>query len=221
MNMPNKNQQQIEFEVFPKEDKFNYSYLSGVRSEAPHDATPINVVFSYQSVIIIFICAMMLLIASFALGVEKGKLIAKNNAGTSEKALTAIASETPVAPLAVNTVEGKTTPSNIARIQATSVSKESPVVVNAAVALTTTSAQKEIAPAAPTGGYTIQVASVQSEKAAKIMSESLLKKGITSFTKASGKYVMVLAGNFSKKEEAQSTLRELKKTYADCFIKKI
>ena len=76
-------------------------------------------------------------------------------------------------------------------------------------------------PAVQQGGYTIQVASVQSEKAAKGLSEILLKKGFSSYTKQSGKYVIVLAGNFAKKEDAQTSLRELKKSYADCFIKKI
>lgn len=218
MNMPNKNQSQIEFEVFPKEDKFNYSYLSGVRSETPHDATPINVVFSYQSVIIIFICAMMLLIASFALGVEKGKLIVKNNDATLKK--TVLASESTALVPTMNAIQEKTIPLNMERTQTTTVSKENPQAINTAVTLTP-GVQKETAAIAPASGYTIQVASVQSEKAAKILSESLLNKGITSFTKASGKYVIVLAGNFSKKEEAQSTLRQLKKTYSDCFIKKI
>jgi cell division septation protein DedD len=217
--MPNKNQQQIEFEVFPKEDKFNYSYLSGMRNETPRDVAPINVIFSYQSVIIIFICAMMLLIASFALGVEKGKLIVKNNVN-SDKAIVTASSGTPAVPSVASTIQEKSLPLNMAQTQTTVVSKENPVVTNSAVALTA-NVQNETAPLPIQGGYTIQVASVLSEKAAKTMSESLLKKGITSFTRTSGKYVIVLAGNFSKKEEAQSILRELKKTYADCFIKKI
>jgi hypothetical protein len=77
MNSP-KNQQ-IEFDVFPKDKKENYSYLTGVKGEASPETAPINVIFSHQSIIIVFIGALMLLVASFTLGVEKGKLLSRNS----------------------------------------------------------------------------------------------------------------------------------------------
>lgn len=196
MNNAGKNQQ-IEFEVFPKENKSNYSYLSGVPSDQPHDPAQINVVFSHQSVIVIFICTIMLLVAAFTLGVEKGKLVARNTPSVSVPA-----------------------------VAGTAAAVAAPVTAEAVPAATSQTAQATPVAAVPeapkaTGGYAIQIASVKSESAAKKLAETLTKKGISAFTRSAGSYIVVLAGNFGKREEAQASLRELKKTYTDCFIRKI
>ncbi len=190
----NTKSQQIEFEITPKDVKSNYSYLSNLKDDTRSEPTSINVIFSHQSVIIIFICAIMSLIASFALGVEKGKLIAKNNVAVEKAAKPAAAVAAVVT--AVLPPEAPEQPLQ-------------PIVV----------AQETVK--TPTGGFTIQVASVTAETSAKGLADSLIKKGIAAFTKQSGKYTIVLAGNFAKKEDAQVRLKELKKTYTDCFIRKI
>ena len=82
-------------------------------------------------------------------------------------------------------------------------------------------AEKATTPAGIRSGYAIQVATVSTQNSAKSLADKLTKKGWPSYTKPSGKYVIVLAGNFAKQEEAKTGLRELKKTYTDCFIKKI
>ena len=197
----NTKSQQIEFEITPKDAKSNYSYLSNLKDDTRSEPPSINVIFSHQSVIIIFICVIMSLIASFTLGVEKGKLIAKNSV-TVEKAsepATGPAAVAHAVAMAVNLIPQA--PAQQQTIQ--------PVVV----------AQETIK--IPTGGFTIQVASVTAETSAKRLADSLIKKGVAAFTKQSGKYTIVLAGNFAKKEDAQIRLKELKKTYTDCFIKKI
>ncbi len=217
----------MEFEITPKENKPNYSYLSGIKDDTPREPSTVNVVFSHQSVIVIFICAIMLLIASFSLGVEKGKLMAKD-AASVEKASPAVA---PVAQVA--SVE-KTQPgvektqnalpslalANPSGNVAQRSQNENPVVVTPQ-ALTTPEAQASVKAPLPTGGYTIQVASVNTESSAKGLAETLSKRGFSAFTKKTGKYFVVLVGNFAKKEEAQNKLRELKKTYTDSYIKKI
>lgn len=207
MNSASKNQQ-IEFEVFPKE-KPNYSYLSGIQNDTPGEGTQINVVFSHQSVIIIFICAIMLLVASFALGVEKGKLVSKNSADTAQITIPPVVQEANETRPAAATHERSVSTPDVADLQAS----ENTVTVNAIA--------EQKTPAVPSGNYTIQVASVKSESAAKSLAEILTKKGISSFTKPAGNYTVVLAGNFAKKEEAQQSLKELRKSYSDCFIRKI
>lgn len=198
--------QQIEFEVFPKENKSNYSYLSGVHGEPSHDAAQINVVFSHQSVIIIFICTIMLLVAAFSLGVEKGKLVARNTHSAPSQATPAVQAAPVAASPSAPTLQKAEVPAP----------QETP-------GQSTQTAVVAAVPEAPrtAGGYAIQVASVKSESAAKKLAETLTKKGISAFTRSSGSYVVVLAGNFAKKEEAQASLKELKKTYADCFVRKI
>ncbi|OIO36375.1 MAG: hypothetical protein AUJ74_02740 [Candidatus Omnitrophica bacterium CG1_02_44_16] len=206
----NTKNQQIEFEITPKDAKSNYSYLSNLKDDTRSETTSINVIFSHQSVIVIFICVIMSLIASFALGVEKGKLIAKDNVvvgTTAEQAATVPAA------LAINLPPEKT--QTVGNIQ--------PLIQQAQPLAPIVVAQEpvKITAGAPTGGFTIQVASVTGSTSAKGLADSLIKKGIAAFTKQSGKYTIVLAGNFAKKEDAQIRLKELKKTYADCFIRKI
>lgn len=210
--------QQIEFEVFPKDTKSNYSYLSDIKEDVKHGQPAVNLVFSTQSIIVIFICLLMSLVASFSLGVEKGKLIAKNNTmsvrGTNP-------SETGQ--------EAKSDPEPGASVE------KAPAAQNAQTALITMPVQNIPAAAGPAAGtttalgaasiqkegYAIQIASLTSENSARNLAESLIKKGTPSYTKPSGKYIVVLAGNFASREEAQAKLKELKKTYTDCFIKKI
>ena len=214
MNSASKNQQ-IEFEVFPKDNKTNYSYLSGIQGGTDRESSQINVVFSHQSVIVIFICAIMLLVASFSLGVEKGRLMAKS-AIPQEKTKTEERPET-VSAQAQPEVKGLVIPA------------EKIALNKADTAQTTAKPEIVPAPAAPenaqntiaTGNYSIQVASVQSESAAKRLSETLAGKGIQGFIRTSGKYTIVMAGSFASREDAQSTLKKLKKTYTDCFIRKI
>jgi len=197
--------QQIEFEITPKDAKSNYSYLSNLKDDTRSEPASINVIFSHQSVIVIFICVIMSLIASFALGVEKGKLIARNIVAV-EKAAEPAAAVAPAVAVILPPEKLQMAESITAQVPAQPLQ---PIVV----------AQETIK--TPTGGFTIQVASVTAETSAKGLADSLIKKGIAAFTKQSGKYTIVLAGNFAKKEDAQVRLKELKKTYTDCFIRKI
>jgi septal ring-binding cell division protein DamX len=200
--------EQIEFDVFPKQDKSDYSYLSGIKEDGARSSSSVNVVLSTQSIIILFICVLMLLIASFTLGVEKGKLITAKSAGDTKE---------PPLPAAPEKVAMPTTGENRNITENTA---PEPQKIQIASAVTSAPAPvKETQ--APTGGYAIQVASLKNENAAKGLSETLAKKGFTAFVRPSGNYLIVLAGNYSSREEAQGKIKELKKTYSDCFVKKI
>lgn len=211
MNSP-KNQQ-IEFDVFPKDPKDSYAYLSGVKGAgSSSDATPINVVFSQQSIIIVFIGIILLLVASFTLGVEKGKLVARNSA-RQEKAVV------PAALLANAVPETAPDP---AATKKQAVLPLAPVVTTAATDPKSQAPRAEISAENPAvGGYAIQVASVKTKDSAQRLADNLTKNGWKSFIKPSGNYIIVLAGNFTKREDAKNSVKELKKTYSDCFIKKI
>jgi len=114
-------------------------------------------------------------------------------------------------------------------IKAPAVTAEKIAQNKASVAQITAKTEIAPVPAAPentqntitAGNYSIQVASVRSESAAKKLSETLAEKGIQGFTRTSGKYTIVMAGSFASREDAQGTLRKIKKTYTDCFIRKI
>lgn len=214
----NTKSQQIEFEITPKDVKSNYSYLSNLKDDTRSEPTSINVIFSHQSVIVIFICVIMCLIASFALGVEKGKLIAKNSLPV-EKPAQPVAIAAPVQ-AAQGRVPNPHFDSGTAAVN-TQVAAENVKPLTSPVAQPRAIVVAQEPAKTPTGGFTIQVASASSTASAKGLADSLTKKGFAAFTKQSGKYTIVLAGNFPKKEDAQIRLKELKKTYKDCFIRKI
>lgn len=220
---PDVKNQQIEFDVFPKDHKSGYAYLGNIKTETHQEASSVNVVFSHQSVIIIFICAVMLLIASFTLGVEKGKLIAKDTLTMERISSDRAAIVPPLSALTtakgINVLPEKIQNSLETQKQNTpTIIKEEPSSTPLVPSSTVVQPKEHLL---PQSGYTIQIATVKTDQAAKKMAEILTKKGWTSFTKPSGKYIVVLAGNYSRKEDAQIKLKELKKTYSDCFIKKI
>jgi cell division septation protein DedD len=217
---PNAKNQQIEFEVFPKDNKSDYSYLENIKTENPSESATVNIIVSHQSIIIIFICVLMSVIASFTLGVEKGKLVAKNTVAEEKKTL-ALPVSISGGPAALEKLKMPA----INKVSDLAAQKETAPVISKDAAEIPLLAQPASTPQKEEtmlkNGYTIQVATLKTEQAAKGLSDTLVKKGWHSFTKSSGKYVVVLAGNFTKREDALLKLKELKKTYADCFIKKI
>ncbi len=202
-NASSKNQQ-IEFDVFPKEKKQKGSYLYDAQNDTAQESTSINVIFSNQSVIVIIVCAILFLVASFSLGVEKGKLITKSENVTAPTAQ--------ISPLPLET-EKKAEEAEVNKNNA----QEKPVQPEVKITEEALASPKETNPKT---GFTIQVASLKSKNAARELRESLIKKGIPSFTKSSGDYTIVLTGNFKKKSDAELQLKELKKTFKDCFIRK-
>ncbi len=206
--------QQIEFDVFPKDKKsVDYAYLSDGKNDTPHQSAAINISFSHQSVIVIFICVVMSLVASFTLGVEKGKLIAKNrfieekgNLPVSAKPLqAAVPPENTTKPLEDNTLTVENNIHDNQKLQQETEVRNTPP-------------KDEIA--SKNGDYVIQIASLKTKEGAEKLIENLKKQGIASYKKTSGKFIMVLAGNFEK-EEAKIKLKELNKIYKDCFIRKM
>jgi len=71
-------------------------------------------------------------------------------------------------------------------------------------------------------GYIIQVASYN-KNSSYIDKEiiKLQKDGYDTVTVSSGNYMGICAGKFKNKTEAQKHLKQLKRTYKDCFIRKI
>lgn len=217
--------QQIEFDVFPKEKRQRNLYPFDAQNDVSRETTSINVVFSSQSVIVIIICAVLLLVTSFTLGVEKGKLIVKKGNQLAQVAQTSV-----VAPQ-INDLKTNDLIEKTPQAQINEETNKPEITNNVNVIETTASSVRktnistgrpvEIKKDISKAGYTIQIASLKTENSAKELSESLIKKGVPCFTRKSGEYVIVFSGNFKKKEDAQSEFTQLKKIYKDCFIRKI
>jgi len=69
--------------------------------------------------------------------------------------------------------------------------------------------------------YTIQVASFKTKTYAQKEADRLKNKGLDALTMPKGKHIIVCIGNFSKKQEAEATLSQLKQMYHDCYIREL
>ncbi|MFH1338680.1 MAG: SPOR domain-containing protein [Candidatus Omnitrophota bacterium] len=69
--------------------------------------------------------------------------------------------------------------------------------------------------------YTIQVATFKTETYAQKEAERLKKRGLEAVIVPRGNFVSVCVGNFSERQEANISLNQLKKTYNDCFVRRL
>ena len=69
--------------------------------------------------------------------------------------------------------------------------------------------------------FTIQVATFKTQAYAQKEAKRLEKKGLSALIIPRGKYVCVSVGRFSRKKEASLTLSQLRKTYHDCYIRRL
>ncbi|NQS99861.1 MAG: SPOR domain-containing protein, partial [Candidatus Omnitrophica bacterium] len=66
----------------------------------------------------------------------------------------------------------------------------------------------------------IQVASFRTDKYASKEMQRLQSNGYQPFTLKWGKYRVVCVGGYNDPEEAKQALKQLKKVYADCILRK-
>jgi len=164
----------------------------------------LSYVRGYEKFIVFILSCMVLSLVSFSLGVEKGKRLAVKTAQTS---------------LIVNTQiqSGQVAPREL-KLPASPVSNTAIKPNNYS---TDTVVTKLDAKPQHSGRYTIQVASFKTSSLAQKESKELEKKGFSTIVSSKGKYVILCVGNFAGREEAKTTLSQLKKRYEDCFIRRL
>jgi len=70
-------------------------------------------------------------------------------------------------------------------------------------------------------GYTIQVVTYKNRSYADAEKEKLENLGYSAYVSNRGRYKIVYAGQYQSRNEAEKSLRQLKKIYQDAFVKKI
>jgi hypothetical protein len=73
----------------------------------------------------------------------------------------------------------------------------------------------------PIQGYTVQVATYQTQSSAQKEVETLKKKGFSPLVLSKSGYAVVCVGSFPDRQKAAASLAELKKRYRDCFLRKL
>jgi len=69
--------------------------------------------------------------------------------------------------------------------------------------------------------YTIQVASFLNKINAQKEADALKRKGLSPLVLSKGKFRIVCVGNFAKRKEAEHLLSQLRKQYQDCSIRRL
>ena len=69
--------------------------------------------------------------------------------------------------------------------------------------------------------YSIQLATYTKKEIAEAEAEKLKRKGLNPLLLKKGRYLVLCVGKFKTKEEAKNLLANLKKRYADCFLRKL
>lgn len=163
-------------------------------SEARPERRPFwSCVRGYERAIIVIISAIIIGVVSYSLGVEKGKRIELIRASSRLDMAAAKPVDAPAAtqPEPAAVPDPGTTKANEPGLQP------------------------------GMSSYTIQVASLRNEPAARKEAEALRKKGLSVVVLSKGKYNVICVGHFPDKAKAGVYLSQLRKTYKDCFIRRL
>lgn len=189
-------------------------------------ADPLHIsIRAYQKKIFSLIVLMCISLASYSLGVEKGKKII------------AIAD-----PRSIN--QDSASPYRAADNDAATVKKELPwpdgsggnkdvsasfakkltpgdYSVNRKYVEAPKGVQAILKEAPKNGSYTIQVASISQSKNVKKELSNLKNKGFSAFSLLKGKYTVICVGRFNDRKEAKGRLEKLKSSYPDCQVRRL
>jgi len=207
---------QTQFELFPGSPQHPVK-----RSKTTFLKTRLSL--SLENIGILGVLMVISMVASFSIGVERGKRGGRPVSQTVKRVATVRA----VAPEASGTQLPKRTPAK-PRVEKTRqrqqekppleiirASMSVPGAVKGSVDHLNSSADEKAKM------YTIQVASFQKDKSAQKEAKSLKKKGYDIFVIPKGKYSIVCVGKFSERREAKEFSSKLRKKYKDCIIRSL
>ena len=202
----NLNYKQSQFELFPS------AAGPSERSAKPQFLFS-SLTLSLENLIISGIILLMLVVFMFSLGVEKGKrvaMVAEGQAMVVEKNFS-LRKNVPV-----STAVFPSGPANSPVLAPSETSRNE----NEAPPIET---NNEVPPSqvAPSGVYSIQVASFKKSEYAEKEAGALRKKGFEIFVISKGKYAIVCVGQFAQKDKAKVSLNRLIKTYKDSIVRRL
>lgn len=178
-----------------------------------------------EYIIFSFIIVILLVLGSFFLGIEKGKLVAKKEFSQNSDFQTILkAKKEPVPEKQEKQKTGsgqnivvakKIEPEKIIETKKQDICKDQQKVNSD---MPQAAADNKRAKSDP---YAVQVITYAKADLAQSELEALKKKGFSSFKHQSGKYHVVFVGPFNNKQCASKVQQKLVKVYKDCFLKKI
>ena len=194
MSYKNREVQPELFCTVKKKQKQNYLHKSIFQE---HYRSSFSV--SCDTLIVIIIALLMVNLSSFAIGIEKGKFLAKieNKSIIDKKQIKLLAKPSKEV---IQNPEVSKKPEEVIKIKAP----------EAKIAQVKEAAQK---------GYIIQLVTYSSNSNADREAEKLRSQGYSSYVRRSGEYFIVYSGMYKSKTSAIKKLPGLKKRYKDCFVR--
>ena len=209
-------------------------FLSHVASKAQDAAPPrymaAQISLSLENLVILSIAAIMVVIFSFALGIERGKKVALAVPAAAVSDDMNVASGSSAGVGKVDKASEKTDVKDALDAPKGQVVSSQLLVKAAAIAVRGTSqlaqkpqsAIKADAASPASGSFTLQVASYKNAQPAQREADKLKQKGFRDvYVLPKGTYVIVCVGNFQKKEDASGVKRQLKSRYQDFVVRRL
>lgn len=166
-----------------------------------------TIVFPIDTLILLSIVVILLFILSFSLGVERGRKIAYLSIEKDKKFFKETES------LAID--------SSSSQITIIQPEKKNQVIEESENKQEVKPPIEETPKWQDTEKYLIQVATYVKEQTAQQEVEKLQGKGYQTLVSKKGKFVVIFVGEFKDKEEAKKSMELLKKSYKDCFIRRL
>jgi len=167
-----------------------------------------TIVLPIDTFILLCIVTILLFIVAFSLGVEKGRKISYTAAEKKERLPNVIAPEAgPTLQVLQSDVPAPAT---------------KPAVSPVAPLKREESAVRQNLTKLPviTNRYAVQVATYYQESFAQEEARKIKARGIPAFLSKKNNLIVLFAGYFNSKEEAEKSMGSLKKTYKDCILRR-
>jgi cell division septation protein DedD len=205
-----------------KESQIDFLSNAGGKAEAsvPPRYMAAQMSLSLENLVIFGIVAIMIVIFSFSLGIERGKGVVMTTTGEpvpdARSAMT-VPTGSVKADKASGKTEAKEFKADTQKMKsAPSASKAVAKAKPASVAAVT------VVKAAESGAYTLQVASYKGIKSAQREADKLKQKGFDNvYVLPKGTYTIVCVGNFQNKEDASGMKRQLNNRYQGSVVRRL
>jgi len=167
-----------------------------------------SLTISLENFFVFLVIILMGLVASFSIGVERGKQVTAKSSPVGQP-LKAAVPQKDEAPGVVNSdTADKPVPVRV-------------LAETASVVVAEREPAPQAAPAVDDKTYTVQVASFKKERYAHKEAEGLKDKGYDIFVLPKGKYSILCVGKFRQKDAAEILSKKMRKKYKDCLIRRL
>ncbi len=160
---------------------------------------------AYEDAVFTLLGLLLVVLAGFCLGVERGKQIGPQ--------------------LEVVSMAGVATAQNLPVVQPVRAAVPAAVAPRKTIPVIPAAVSPVPAPAvsepAASGGFAIQLASYLGQQAAQEEVRRLAKNGVRAQVLKQGKYLELRAVGYRSKQEAKAALSGLRKIYPDAFLKRV